>query len=74
MYTPNTWSTGDVITAEKLNRLEQGVAAAGADATTDQAGVVKQIANIARLSAAPTQQDFNGLLTALQAAGIMAAE
>lgn len=74
MYTPNTWSTGDVITAEKLNHLEQGVAAAGADASTDQAGVVKQIANIAQLSAAPTQQDFNGLLTALQAAGIMAAE
>ena len=29
-YTPNTWNTGDVITAEKLNNLEQGVAAAGA--------------------------------------------
>ena len=24
-YTPTTWSTGDVITAEKLNKLEQGV-------------------------------------------------
>ena len=71
-YTPNTWNTGDVITAEKLNNLEQGVAAAGAAATTAQAGVVKQIANIAQLSAAPTQADFNGLLTALHGAGIMA--
>lgn len=24
-YTPTTWSNGDVITAEKLNKLEQGV-------------------------------------------------
>ncbi len=25
-YTPTTWTTGDVITAEKMNKLEQGVA------------------------------------------------
>lgn len=25
MYTPYTWTTGEVITAEKLNNLEQGV-------------------------------------------------
>lgn len=25
-YTPNTWKTGDKITADKLNALEQGVA------------------------------------------------
>lgn len=25
-YTPNTWKDGDIITAEKLNALEQGVA------------------------------------------------
>lgn len=24
-YTPTTWSDGDIITAEKLNKLEQGV-------------------------------------------------
>ena len=24
-YTPNTWTDGDVITAEKMNNLEQGV-------------------------------------------------
>ena len=28
-YTPTVWATGDVVTAEKLNKLEQGVAAAG---------------------------------------------
>jgi hypothetical protein len=26
-YTPNTWKDGDVITADKLNALEQGVGA-----------------------------------------------
>ena len=24
-YTPTTWNDGDVITAEKMNKLEQGV-------------------------------------------------
>ena len=24
-YTPTTWNNGDLITAEKLNKLEQGV-------------------------------------------------
>lgn len=28
-YTPNTWVTGDVITATKLNNMEQGIANAG---------------------------------------------
>ena len=28
-YTPTNWATGDVITAAKLNKLEQGVASAG---------------------------------------------
>lgn len=28
-YTPTNWATGDTITAEKLNKLEQGVASAG---------------------------------------------
>lgn len=27
-YTPTVWETGDVITAEKLNKAEQGIAAA----------------------------------------------
>lgn len=105
-YEPNTWNTGDTITAEKLNHLEQGVAANAAAAgsassaastaqqtaqearetaeaaqgaipkaaTTSTAGVVKQVAHIEDLSAAPTQGDFNGLLAALRTAGIMAAE
>lgn len=28
-YTPTQWATGDIITAEKLNKLENGVANAG---------------------------------------------
>lgn len=28
-YTPTTWATGDVITATKLNNMEQGIANAG---------------------------------------------
>lgn len=28
-YTPNTWASGDTITAAKLNNMEQGIASAG---------------------------------------------
>ena len=72
-YEPNTWSTGDTITAEKLNHLEQGVATSQQVATTQAPGLVKQATAISDLSATPTQGDFNGLLAALRAAGIMAA-
>lgn len=30
-YTPTNWQTGDIITAEKLNKLENGVAGGGSD-------------------------------------------
>lgn len=33
-YTPTEWKSGDVITAEKLNKLEEGVASAG-DGSSD---------------------------------------
>jgi hypothetical protein len=154
-YSPTTWTTGDTITAEKMNHLEQGVAneqvgpqgpkgetgpagatgAAGAAAgfgtptatvdatsgtpavtvqasgpdtakvfafsftglkgekgdtgaqgpqgpagatytlpaaTTAALGGVKQAAAVADVAAAPTMEEFNGLLASLRAAGILA--
>lgn len=112
-YEPTTWKDGDTITAELLNKLEQGVqneqvgpqgpkgdtpvsrvprdrlvkrarkaipaprALPGKDAvltaaTTEALGAVKQMAAIADLSAAPTQEDFNGLLAKLRTAGMLA--
>lgn len=47
-------------------------AAVATPATTTTNGTVKQVAHIANLVAAPTEADFNGLLAALQAAGVMA--
>lgn len=41
-------------------------------ATASTAGLVKQMTFTAQLTAAPTQADFNGLLTKLIAAGLMA--
>lgn len=41
-------------------------------ATTTTAGTVKQMTFTAQLTAAPTQADFNSLLTKLIAAGHMA--
>ncbi len=111
-YEPTTWNDGDLITAEKMNKLEQGVkneqvgpqgpkgdpgaqgpkgekgdpgaqgpkgdtGAAGPSytlpaATTSALGGVKQAAAVADASAAPTQEEFNALLTSLRAAGILA--
>lgn len=151
-YTPTTWTDGDLITAEKMNKLEQGVqneqvgpqGPAGADGATGPAGVsagfgtptatvdantgtpsvtvsasgpdtakvfsfafknlkgakgdkgdpgdqgpagpsytlpaattsalggVKMAAAVADAAAAPTMEEFNGLLASLRAAGILA--
>lgn len=139
-YTPTTWTDGDLITAEKMNKLEQGVqneqvgpqgpagAAAGFGtptatvdantgtpsvtvstsgpdtakvfafafknlkgakgdpgdqgpagpsytlpaATTSALGGVKMAAAVADAAAAPTMEEFNGLLASLRAAGILA--
>lgn len=141
-YEPTTWNNGDLITAEKLNKLEQGVkneqvgpagetgargpagAAAGFGtptatvdantgtpsvtvtasgpntakvfnfafknlkgatgaqgpagatytlpaATTSALGGVKMAAAVADAAAAPTKEEFNALLAALRAAGII---
>ena len=151
-YTPTTWTDGDLITAEKMNKLEQGVqneqvgpqgpagtagatgpagasagfgtptatvdantgtpsvtvSASGPDtakvfafafknlkgakgdkgdtgaqgpagpsytlpaATTSAFGGVKMAAAVADAAAAPTMEEFNGLLASLRAAGILA--
>ncbi|OXM32273.1 hypothetical protein [Salmonella enterica] len=41
-------------------------------ATSSTAGIVKQMTFTAQLTAAPTQEDFNALLTKLIASGQMA--
>lgn len=55
-YTPTEWKTGDVITAEQMNKLEQGV-------QNEQVGP--------QGPAGPAGEEFNALLTALRNAGIL---
>ena len=38
-YTPTTWATGDVITAEKLNNMEDGIVNAGSGTSAGNAVV-----------------------------------
>ena len=76
-YEPTTWSDGDVITADKMNKLEPGVETANngipAAATTATAGLVKQAALVPEASAEQVSKaEFKALLDALKTAGIMA--
>ena len=84
-YEPTTWSNDDVITAEKLNKLEQGVkneqvGPAGPSYTLPAAnkttlGGVKQVALVAEAAGENvTKAEFKALLDSLKAAGIMASK
>jgi len=54
-YSPTTWNTNDVITKDKLNKIEQGVKTAtrlsGTDIDTDKDWGGKNITNVGTLSA-----------------------
>lgn len=79
-YTKNTWNDGDLITAEKLNKMEEGIEDAqnpaaytlpAANKTT--LGGVKQAALVAEAAGENvTKAEFKALLDALKAAGQMA--
>lgn len=82
-YEPTVWKDGDVITAEKMNKLEQGVkneqvGPQGPSYTLPEAnkttlGGVKQAALVAEaVGENVTKAEFKALLDALKAAGIMA--
>lgn len=82
-YEPTVWKDGDVITAEKMNKLEQGVkneqvGPQGPSYTLPAAnkttlGGVKQAALVAEaVGENVTKAEFKALLDALKAAGIMA--
>jgi hypothetical protein len=60
--------SGEAVSVPKVSE----VPAAPMAATTTTAGVVKQMAFTAQLTAAPTQADFNALLTKLISSGQMA--
>ena len=43
-YTKNTWQTGDVVTAEKLNNMENGIAGASLVVNVDMTGTLDKTA------------------------------
>ena len=58
-YSPTTWNTNDVITKDKLNKIEQGVKTgtllSGTDIDTDKDWGGKNITNVGSLGAASIQ-------------------
>nr|DAH61010.1 MAG TPA: Head fiber protein [Bacteriophage sp.] len=81
-YTKNVWNDSDLITAEKLNKMEKGIEDAqnptaytlpAANKTT--LGGVKQAALVAEAAGENvTKAEFKALLDALKAAGQMASK
>ena len=81
-YTPTTWNNDDVITAEKLNKMEKGIEDAQNPtaytlpaASKTALGGVKQAALVAEAAGENvTKAEFKALLDALKAAGQMASK
>lgn len=69
-YTPTTWNTGDVITKDKLNKLENGVAAIG-DGMTGTITAVELIATPESADAATIATKVNEIITQLKSRGIV---
>lgn len=77
-YQKQTWNADDIITAEKLNHIESGIAEAEkvpaqpGKATTAKEGIVKMAAAVTDAAGENvTKAEFNALLTSLRNAGIL---
>ena len=81
-YTKNVWNDSDLITAEKLNKMEKGIEDAQnptaytlPEASKTTLGGVKQAALVAEAAGENvTKAEFKALLDALKAAGQMASK
>lgn len=65
-YTKHTWQSGETITDEALNNIENGIA------ELDAAKITKQAA-IADAAGGDEKEKINAILTALRSAGVIAA-
>lgn len=76
-YSPTTWNDGDVITKEKLNKLETGVQSADAAASvkelTGSAAQLTKIATPAEAQASEIATKVNEIIDQLIARGIVTA-
>lgn len=83
-YTPTNWKNGDVITADRLNKLEQGVSneqvgpqgETGASGTNGKDAVITPCTAVADVAegadAAALRTTVNALLASLRTAGLLA--
>lgn len=64
-YTPNTWATGDTITAAKLNNIEQGIANAGMPTAQVSISITNQDAGIGFMGTYWDEQLNNNMVRGL---------
>lgn len=67
-YTPTTWNTGDVITAEKLNKIETGIQNA---TLPGKAAALEVLAEPTTADAPTIATKVNEIIAQLKARGIV---
>ena len=70
-YSPTTWNDGDVITKDKLNKMESGIQAATNAGLTGSASAVTAIATPESADAATIAAKVNEIITQLKSRGVI---
>lgn len=60
-YVPNTWATGDLITATKMNNIEEGIAAIENDIYTGEGNLASQVKTMIEVKATQPSSAYNKL-------------
>ena len=70
-YSPTTWNDGDVITKDKLNKMESGIQTATSAGLKGSASAVAAIETPESADAATIAAKVNELITQLKARGVI---
>lgn len=60
-YVPNTWATGDLITATKMNNIEEGIAAIENDIYTGEGNLASQVKTMIEVKTTQPSSAYNKL-------------
>lgn len=58
-YVPHNWATGELITADKMNTIEQGIASIDTDIFSESGGIADQLAKLVKVSQQQPESGYN---------------